>query len=57
MSLAEIWGRTPEQLRDKLIQQIISFAGDGKLRDDSKSSQEFRESRNTFTAHWSNSPA
>lgn len=43
MSLAEIWRKTPEQLRDKLIQQVISFAGDGKLRDDSGASQELRE--------------
>lgn len=43
MSLAEIWTTTPDQVRGKLIQQIISFAGDGKLRDGSIASLEFRE--------------
>lgn len=43
MSLAEIWANSPGQLRGKHIQQIISFAGDGKLRDDAKASAEFRD--------------
>ena len=43
MSLAELWTTNPDQVRGKLIQQIISFAGDGKLRDGSIASLEFRE--------------
>jgi hypothetical protein len=43
MSLATIWMTDPDQLRGKHIQQIISFAGAGKLLDDSQASQEFRE--------------
>ncbi|HLX09081.1 MAG TPA: hypothetical protein VKY89_14605 [Thermoanaerobaculia bacterium] len=43
MSLATIWTTDPDQLRAKHIQQIISFAGDGKLRDESGASAELRE--------------
>ena len=42
MSLAEIWTSNPEQLRNKLIQQIISFAGDGRLLDGSRASLELQ---------------
>lgn len=35
MSLADIWRMSPEQLKDKHILQIISFAGSGKLRHNS----------------------
>ena len=43
MSLTTIWTTDQDQLRGKHIQQIISFAGGGKLLDDSPASQEFRE--------------
>jgi hypothetical protein len=43
MSLATIWTTNPDQLRRKHIQQIISFAGDGRLRDESGASAELRE--------------
>jgi hypothetical protein len=43
MSLAKIWTTDPDHLRGKQIQQIISFAGDGRLLDSSKASLEFRE--------------
>jgi len=43
MSLAEIWTTNPDQLRGKLIRQIIPFAGDGALREGSQASVEFRE--------------
>jgi len=43
MSLTEIWHQSREQLVDKHIQQIMKFAGDGKLRDGTATSEEFRE--------------
>lgn len=43
MSLAQIWKTTPEQLRDKSVQQVLAFAGNGVLRDNSDTSHEFRE--------------
>src|SRR5260370_37074982 len=43
MSLAKMWTTDPDQLRGKHIQQIISFAGDGRLLDSSKASLEFRD--------------
>lgn len=47
MSLVDIWKSNPEQLKEKQISQIIAFAGDGKLRDGSKTAEEFR----SFLAH------
>lgn len=43
MSLAEIWTTNTDQLRGKQIRQIISFAGDGQLREGSRASAELRE--------------
>jgi hypothetical protein len=43
MSLTSLWNSSPEQLSGKLVQQIIAFAGTGKLTDGSKASQEFRD--------------
>jgi hypothetical protein len=42
MSLLELWRESPEQLKDKEIQQLISFAGAGKLVDESDCSRELR---------------
>jgi hypothetical protein len=42
MGLLELWQKTPEQIEGKHIQQIIVFAGKGKLRDDDPVSREFR---------------
>src|SRR5947209_12570799 len=42
MSLTDIWLSSREQLTDKLVKQIISFAGAGQLRDGSEASEEFR---------------
>lgn len=42
MSLVDIWQSTPDQLSDKHLQQIIAFAGDGKLKDGNATSEEFR---------------
>jgi hypothetical protein len=43
MSLIELWKSSPEQFENKLVQQIIGFAGDGILRNQSTASTEFRE--------------
>ncbi|MHA2055174.1 MAG: hypothetical protein ACW99F_16465 [Candidatus Hodarchaeales archaeon] len=43
MSLTELWTKSPQQLRDKHIRQIITFAGSGKLRDGNDASKEFRK--------------
>ncbi len=43
MSLAQLWQQSGEQLSDKRVQQIIAIAGDGKLRDGTFTSLEFRE--------------
>ena len=42
MPLLDLWTKSPDQLRDKQIQQLIAFAGAGKLLDDSPCSGEFR---------------
>jgi hypothetical protein len=43
MALKELWTHSPDQLRDKHLHQIIAFAGSGKLRDGSGTSNELRE--------------
>jgi hypothetical protein len=42
MSLTDLWMKNRSQLEDKQIHQIIAFAGDGRLRDGSDASKEFR---------------
>ena len=42
MPLLDLWAQSPDQLRDKHIQQLIAFAGAGRLLDDSPCSAEFR---------------
>ena len=42
MALLDLWTNSPEQLRDKQVQQLIAFAGAGRLLDDSPCSVEFR---------------
>lgn len=42
MPLTELWNSAQQELQEKQVQQIIAFAGDGKLRDGSVSSSEFR---------------
>jgi len=42
MSLDEIWKESPAQIREKRIDQIIGFAGDGKLGDKNSAPAEFR---------------
>ena len=42
MPLLDLWAKSPDQLEDKLIHQLIAFAGNGKLLDESPCSTEFR---------------
>lgn len=42
MSLYELWKEDPTQFREKRVDQIISFAGDGKLGDNNTAPGEFR---------------
>ena len=42
MSLTDLWEKSKAELQDKNVQQIISFAGNGKLTDGSATSDEFR---------------
>lgn len=43
MSLIDLWLTSQEQIRAKRLQQIIAFAGEGKLRDVGAASTEFRD--------------
>ena len=47
MPLVDIWKSTPDQIQNKSIQQLLMFAGDGRLRDGNETSKEFRD----FLAH------
>ena len=42
MALLDLWVNDRKHLTEKHVQQVIAFAGDGKLRDDSTASSEFR---------------
>ncbi len=42
MSLVELWLKSPDQLQDKHVQQVIAFAGSGRLQDGNDASVEFR---------------
>ena len=42
MSLDEIWKESPAQIREKRVDRIIGFAGDGKLGDKNSAAAEFR---------------
>ncbi len=42
MPLVDIWKSDPDQIRQKTVQQLLGFAGDGRLRDGSETSGEFR---------------
>ncbi len=43
MSLVDLWKASPDQLREKRIDQVIGFAGDGRLGDKNTAPVEFRE--------------
>lgn len=42
-SIAEVWKKNKAMFEGKSLSQILSFAGDGKLSDNNKTSNEFRE--------------
>lgn len=42
MALVDLWVSSQDQLKQKHVQQIIAFAGDGKLLDGGEASTEFR---------------
>lgn len=42
MALLDLWTKSPDQLQDKQVQQLIAFAGAGKLVDGSDCSAELR---------------
>jgi hypothetical protein len=43
MSLTELWKNSRDQFSNKLVQQVIAFADEGKLRDENITSLEFRD--------------
>jgi hypothetical protein len=43
MTLIQIWKENPEQILAKRVDQIIGFAGDGKLGDNNSAPPEFRD--------------
>ena len=43
MALRDLWETAPDQLREKHINQVIAFAGSGKLRDSGDASLELRD--------------
>jgi len=43
MALTELWKTAHKEIQDKHVQQVIGFAGDGKLRDGGVASKEFRD--------------
>jgi hypothetical protein len=43
MPLVDLWKSSPDQIRGKTVQQLLMFAGDGKLRDGNETSAEFRQ--------------
>ena len=43
MALTELWKTAHKEIQNKHVQQVIGFAGDGKLRDSGNASKEFRD--------------
>ena len=42
MALKDLWTQSPDQIINKHVQQVIAFAGTGKLVDDGEASADFR---------------
>ena len=42
MALKDLWTQSPDQIGNKHVQQVIAFAGAGKLVDDGEASADFR---------------
>src|ERR1017187_6835859 len=43
MALIELWKNNPDELHEKHVQQVIAFAGEGKLKDGGVASKEYRD--------------
>ena len=43
MALVDLWNDDRQQILEKRIDQLISFAGEGKLRDGNSTSNELRQ--------------
>jgi len=43
MPLVDLWKKDRKQLEPKKVEQIIGFAGEGRLKDDSEASRDFRD--------------
>ncbi len=43
MPLLDLWATNPDVIEDMSIEQVVSTAGDGTLRDDNESSRELRQ--------------
>lgn len=43
MPLLELWKANPDEFESYQVRQIVSFSGDGKLRDGNETCQEFRK--------------
>lgn len=43
MALVDLWKTNADELRKKTVQQLLAIAGDGKLRDENETSEEFRK--------------
>ncbi len=52
MALLDLWNTSPHQVRDKQLQQLIAFAGLGKLIDGSDCSHELRAFLSTVTSDY-----
>ena len=50
MALLDLWNTSPHQVRDQQLQQLIAFAGLGKLIDGSDCSHELRAFLSTVTS-------
>lgn len=50
MALLDLLRQTPDQVQSKQLQQLIAFAGEGKLTDGSRCSTELREYLSTVTS-------
>ena len=42
MSILDLWEQSKEQVKNKHVQQVISFSGDGQLKDGNVTCDEFR---------------
>lgn len=43
MPLLDVWKSQPAEFKTRTVQQIVAFAGDGRLRDESSTCTEFRD--------------